>query len=193
MIARTNDVWVKSSNTFPSSLIYLGMPKKQFTVANCLFWSSSCASPALEVVNDRVAAAPGNDPDHILVTIIDLLVFGIGWYEGEVSGSKLLPLRTIRAADNSAMTACGVNNRIYCCASERVQDVTRKCGEGRRRRSGAYPLHRGDVLRWMSEVWQPSLLMSVSRAVKSIPRHLPVPHIWSDLSTIAGMRIMPSV
>jgi hypothetical protein len=57
----------------------------------------------------------------------------------------------------------------------------------------AYPLHRGDALRWMSEVWQPLLLLSVSRAVKLIPRHLPVPHIWSDLSTIAGMRIMPSV
>jgi hypothetical protein len=112
MIARTNDVWIESSKTHPSSLTRLSMPKMQYTVANCLFSSSSCASPALEVVNDRVAAAPGNDPDHILVTIIDLLVFGIGWYKGKVSGSKLLSLRTIRTADNSAMTACGVNDGI---------------------------------------------------------------------------------
>jgi hypothetical protein len=83
-----------------------------YTVAKCLFWSSLCAIPALKIVDNRVAAAASDDPHHILVTIVDLLVFGIGWYKGEVSGSKLLPLRTIRAADNSAMTACRVYDRI---------------------------------------------------------------------------------
>jgi hypothetical protein len=58
---------------------------------------------------------------------------------------------------------------------------------------GAYLPHHGDVQRWMSEVWQPSLPALASRAACLILGYVPVPHIWSDLSTIAGMRIMPSV
>jgi hypothetical protein len=47
------------------------------------------------------------------------LMLCIGWYEGEISGRKLLSLRTIRAADNGAMTARSVNDCV-CCASDGV-------------------------------------------------------------------------
>jgi hypothetical protein len=70
-------------------------------------------------VDNRIAAAPGDDPNHVLVTVIHLLMLCIGWYEGEISGRKLLSLRTIRAADNGAMTARSVNDCV-CCASDGV-------------------------------------------------------------------------
>src|SRR5262245_44964955 len=58
-----------------------------------------------------------------------------------------------------------------------------------------YPLRHGDALQMLCEVSRSSL-------GKVSPRHLgngssmaylPVPHIWSDMSTMAFMRIMPSV
>ena len=78
------------------------------TVGDGLFLAGA---PSFQVLDDGITPAPGDDPGHFLVTVVDFLMLGVGWDESEISRSQLLPLLPT-FGDDGAM-ACGcIDDRV---------------------------------------------------------------------------------
>ena len=69
-------------------------------------------APTTKVVHNRVSSASSDDPDDILVAVIDLLMLGIRGDQSKVSGSQLLSLLSIWSTDYSTATLRGEDSGV---------------------------------------------------------------------------------
>lgn len=69
-------------------------------------------APAFEVVNNWVPASTSNDPDDVVIAVVDLLVLSKCWYESEVARHQVLSLLAISTTDNGAVAFRCVHNRV---------------------------------------------------------------------------------
>lgn len=67
--------------------------------------------PAFEVLDDRSAAGTSDDPDDVLVAVVDLLVLGECRDEGKVAWRQVCSLLAA-LADDGAVAPGGVNDRV---------------------------------------------------------------------------------
>ncbi len=72
---------------------------------------SSALPPPLKILHNRLSSAAANDPEHLLISVVHLLVLGPRWDQREVAGVKVLPLGSARA-DNGAEAAGGVDECV---------------------------------------------------------------------------------
>jgi hypothetical protein len=64
-------------------------------------------------VNYGISSATGDDPLHILVAVVYLLVFGVGGNERKVAGSQFVPFRAVRSRDDCTEATSSVDNSVY--------------------------------------------------------------------------------
>jgi len=70
-------------------------------------------SPTFEIVNYGCSTASMYNPDHILVPIIHLLMFGVCGYQCPVARTEILSIGAVGSADNSSVTAHCVDDGIW--------------------------------------------------------------------------------
>lgn len=68
-------------------------------------------TPAVEVLDNRLCSATGDDPLYLFVSIIDLLMLRKSRDQGEVARLQVLSLLSI-GTDDSAIPSDGINNGV---------------------------------------------------------------------------------
>lgn len=76
----------KSVTLFPPTALVL-----QLITANYVLYNSALA-PTLYIFYNRIATTACNDPQDILIAIVDLLMLSIGRYKSEVARTQFLSL-----------------------------------------------------------------------------------------------------